>query len=216
MTDTKHSCGRRCGGVVGLFLGILPLLSVCAAWAAAVFLDVVVMKTRCVENSLVEWMQFALVAASGAAMAFRAARERRGRAAYVLAAAFFFDMAIREMDGFLDMLLWHGSWSVLAVAVTAAAFAAVFAFRWQGTALEGFLEMRRTPSFPLLAVGLAVILAVSRIMGMKYLWVPLGDMSDLCFAKRMVEECLELFGYCLVFSWSVVDAVDCRARHDMV
>ena len=188
------------------------MLAVCAAWAAAVFLDVVVMKTRCVENSLVEWMQFALVAASGAAMAFRAARERRGRAAYILASAFFFDMAIREMDGFLDAILWHGGWSAVAAAVTLAAFAVAFGFGWRGTVAEGLLEMRRSQSFQMLAVGLAVILFVSRIMGMKYLWAPLGDMSGLCFAKRMVEESLELFGYCLVFAWSAGHVFGCGAR----
>ena len=204
MTDKTNGLGRQGVAVVRLFLGLLPLLAVCMAWTAAVLLDVVVMKTRCLENSLVEWMQFALIAASGAAMAIVAVRERRGRAAYALASAFFFDMAIREMDGFLDALLWHGSWSVLVAVVASAAFAAVFAFRWHGTVVEGLLEMSRSRSFPMLAVGLAVILVVSRIMGMKYLWATLGDVSGMCFAKRIVEESLELFGYCMVFSWSVV------------
>ena len=216
MTGDSYSVGGGKGGLAQVARALVSVLAVCLIWALVVILDVVAMKTHCAEDSLVEWTQFLLIASSGMMMAVIAARSPRARGAFALAAAFFFDMAIREMDGILDTLLWHGSWSALVAAVTVAAFAAVFAFRWHGTVAEGLLEMRRSRSFHLLAIGLAMILFVSRIMGMKYLWVPLGDMSQLCFAKRMVEEGLELFGYCMVFVWSVIGLVDCGTRRDMV
>ena len=202
MSDERSTISGIYGALAKLALGVAPIVAACAAWAAVVAVDVVVFGTRCVENSPVEWTQFALVSAVGALMALKAVQERRGRAAFVLASAFFFDMAIREMDGFLDIFLWHGSWSVLVAAVTAAAFAAVFAFRWQGTVTEGLYAIRSSRSFGLLATGLSVILAVSRIMGMKFLWKAIGCGAELSPAKRMVEECLELFGYCLVFIWA--------------
>ncbi len=213
---TGKSCGTECGwrGLARVARSIMPVLAVCSLWALLVVLDVVVMRTRCLENSIVEWTQFLLVTSSGVLMAVMAARSPRARGAFAMASAFFFDMAIREMDGFLDELLWHGSWSVLAAAVTIAAFAVVFAFRWHGTVVDGLLEIGRSRSFPLLAVGLAVILLVSRIMGMKYLWASVGDLSRMSFPKRMVEESLELFGYGLVFLWSVIRVVGCGASGD--
>ncbi len=54
----------------------------------------------------------------------------------------------------------------------------------------------------MLATGLAVILAISRIMGMKRLWAGFGCTSGIYLAKRVIEEGLELFGYMLIFAWA--------------
>ena len=56
-------------------------------------------------------------------MAARAWRVEKGRAAFILTAAFFLDMAIREQDALLDNLLWHGGWAWVVAAVTVTAFA---------------------------------------------------------------------------------------------
>ena len=180
--------------------GFSVVFAICASWTAVVFLDVEVLGTCCVENSLVEWLQFALVAASSAAMAARAWRVEKGRAAFILTAAFFLDMAIREQDALLDNLLWHGGWASVVAVVTIAAFA--MASRWRTTLNEGLEEIQRSDRFFLLASGLAVILAISRIMGMKSLWAGFGFTSGIHFAKRVIEEGLELFGYMLVFAWA--------------
>jgi len=195
-----------CGGWRGLARAarsFMPILAVCSLWALVVILDVVVMRSRCAEGSLVEWTQFLLVAASGAMMVALAVRSPRACGAFVLAAAFFFDMAIREQDGLLDSLLWHGSWAAIVAMVTVAAFSIAFAKRCRTTVLSGLSEMTASRSFLLLAVGLAIILGISRVMGMKFLWCAFGSMSELSYAKRIVEESLELLGYGLVFAWAL-------------
>lgn len=191
--------------------GFLPVLAVSAAWVAVVFVDVVVLKTRCVENSPVEWIQFAAVSFAGAAMCWRAVRQARGRGAFILASAFFLDMAIREQDGLLDTLLWHGSWVYPVAAVTASAFALVLALRLQGTLAEGLAEIRSSRLFHLLATGLVVVIGVSRIMGIKNIWRIFGRSEEIMFAKRVVEESVELFGYGLVLAWAVSFALEFRA-----
>ena len=186
--------------VAAFLRGFSVIFAICISWAAVVFLDVSILGTCCLENSPVEWLQFSLVAASSAAMAARAWRDEKGRAAFILTAAFFLDMAIREQDALLDNLLWHGGWSLVVTVVTIAAFA--LASRWRTTLHEGLEEIRLSNRFLLLAAGLAVILAISRIMGMKRLWACFGCTSGIYLAKRVVEEGLELFGYMLIFVWA--------------
>ena len=110
-------------------------------------------------------------------------------------------MAIREQDALLDGLLWHGGWAWIVGIVTAVAF--MLALRCRETLKEGLYEIRSSGRFLFLAAGLAVILVVSRIMGMKHVWTHLGDPAQLCKAKRVVEEGLELFGYMLIFAWAL-------------
>lgn len=186
--------------VAAFLRGFSTIFAICISWTAVVFLDVWVLGTCCLENSPVEWLQFSLVAASSAAMAARAWRVEKGRAAFILTAAFFLDMAIREQDALLDNLMWHGGWAWVVGAVTMTAFA--LALRWRATLHDGLEEIQRSNRFLMLATGLAVILAISRIMGMKRLWAGFGCTSGIYLAKRVIEEGLELFGYMLIFAWA--------------
>ena len=201
MTDAFHHISEDAKSVASFLGGFRLAFAICLSWSVAFYLDVAVLGMRCAENAPVEWLQFALIAASGAMMAARAVRVSRGRAAFILASAFFFDMAIREQDALLDVLLWHGGWAWIVGIVTAVAF--MLALRCRETLKEGLGEIRSSGRFLFLAAGLAVILVVSRIMGMKHVWMHLGDPAQLCKAKRVVEEGLELFGYMLIFAWAL-------------
>ena len=111
MTDAFRHISEDAKSVASFLGGFRLAFAICLSWSVAFYLDVAVLGMRCAENAPVEWLQFALIATSGALMAARAVRVSRGRAAFMLASAFFFDMAIREQDALLDGLLWHGGWA---------------------------------------------------------------------------------------------------------
>jgi len=193
----------------------LPALAVCGGCSLAVFVEVIWLKTPCADNSLVEWCQFGLIASAGLIMAILAIRRSRGRAVFLLAAGLFFDMAIRELDACFDVWFGHGSWiwPVALVTTVAIAATAVLTRLSRESLLEGVRDVQASRAFPLLPMGLFTILCFSRMIGTKVLWRALGTAPELMWAKRVVEEGVELLGYAMVFLW-VLSFVRELARTD--
>jgi hypothetical protein len=129
---------------------------------------------------------------------------KSGRGAHALAAAFFFDIAIREVDFMLDRAfgacIWP--WALSAVTLT---FTAV-TVRYAKTVYPGLRTMRRSRRFPLFTCGAALMLFVSQFLGRPSLWKSLG-IADAAPFSRFVEESVELFGYTLMFVWAAPHAL---------
>lgn len=106
------------------------------------------------ERSLVELTQTGFLLASSASfalLAWRCAQERRFA---LLASAFFMVMLVREQDAWLDVLIGHGAWKVLAVPIALAALAwAAADWRASVGALLRFVSSR---AGTLMLLGLAV------------------------------------------------------------
>lgn len=179
---------------------VLPELAAFAAAVAVIFLDVVVFGFNCAESGIVEWCQFAAVSASGLILLALALRDRENGAGFMLAAALFLDMAIREQDAVLDDI-FHGFWALPVGLLTA--FALVYAFRRRQAAVSGLEKIASSADFAELVIGLLIILGFSRIIGYKVIWRALGRGEGLHFCKRFVEESTELLGYFLVLVWSL-------------
>ena len=195
---------------LGLALDVLtPLLAAVMA-GATVWADIFVFGTACAENGLVECAGLALAAVCGVLMTACAIRLKTGRGAHALAAAFFFDMAIREADFMLDRAfdacIWP--WALTVVTLT---FTAV-TVRYAKTVYPGLRDMRRSRRFPLFACGAALMLFVSQLIGRPSFWHSLG-IPDAAAFSRFVEESVELFGYALMFAWAAPHALRvCRRR----
>ena len=203
---------RAAAEVAKCLKSAMPAVFACAVAGAAVLADLeLCSRIPCAENSLVEWLQFAFVVVSGALVAVSSLWRPAFRGAYVLVSAFFFDMALRELDDVLGRLFFHGSWTVFVAALTAAALFA--ACRSIGTVAPGLRDLRLSRHFPSLLAGLSVIFVFSRLFGSKFLWqaLPLGD-GVYRTVKRVAEEGTELLGYSLVLSWAVTSFLDSRAR----
>ena len=69
MTDAFHHISEDAKSVASFLGGFRLAFAICLLWSVAFYLDVAVLGMRCVENAPVEWLQFALIATSGAAMA---------------------------------------------------------------------------------------------------------------------------------------------------
>jgi hypothetical protein len=140
----------------------------------------------------------------GGKVAHDGADGRDARGAHALAAAFFFDMSIREIDFMLDRAfgacIWP--WALTAVTLT---FTAV-TVRYAKTVYPGLRDMRRSRRFPLFACGAALMLFVSQIIGRPSFWNSLG-IADAAVISRFIEESVELFGYALMFAWAAPHAL---------
>ena len=135
---------------------------------------------------------------------------KSGRGAHALAAAFFFDMAVREADFLLDRAFGACVWPWVLTAVTLT-FAAVVV-RYAKTVYPGLKTMRRSRRFPLFACGAALMLFVSQFLGRGAVWQALG-VADAAAFGRFVEESVELFGYALMFVWAVPHATRFLRAH---
>lgn len=176
------------------------LLAACGvALLAGIFLaDVLLLRNEVAEGSLTELAQEWLLALAALAVVRRIARDPGERGFGLLWGGLLVAMLLRELDGFLDRLLWHGSWK-LALGLWGALLLALVVNNRQSL-LEPLARFVTTPACMQLMLGLLIIMLFSRLMGMGRVWAALQDDPPLRTVKNAVEEGIELLGYGLVAS----------------
>ena len=166
--------------------------------------------TGVVEGAYVETAQVGTLLLSG--LLLLAAARRSARHGDEFATALLFTalgvgcMVIRELDGFFDLFLFHGSWKVFALPFAMGVLALVVRRpRHLASSLAALLESRAGILLELFALTLLVF---SRTFGLKVLWKTLFSQlqSGLLLteeqipyvaraAKNAMEEVTELFAY---------------------
>ncbi len=142
-----------------------------------------------------ELIQTLLLAFSAALFFLEARRRPDMRGGLILVGGFIGCMLIREQDYFLD-LVHHGCWKWPALALTFACLTyAAATFR---ATLAGLARLARWRHFSVLLIGLAIVLAYSRLIGMGALWRELLPIDGWRMAKTAVEESNELLGYLII------------------
>jgi hypothetical protein len=117
-----------------------------------------------------------------------------------LTAGFFACMLIRELDAALDVIM-DGLWQILVVLVALSCITYA-ALDWRAT-LRGMARMMTTRFALVMTIGLALLLAYSRLLGMGLLWKEMLDEGYVRTVKNAVEESAELLGYALILVASV-------------
>ena len=172
-----------------------------------------------VENGWVETTQVVLCGLSGLMGVWVACGGGWGFGRMpLLLALLFFAMFFRELDGFLDKLLFHGAWQCFSVPLGVA-------FLWQVVrhfrdVCDDANALLATPTGRLLEIGFLTLLVFSRVLGMKAIWKPIfdiplwtdavaplydaagqlpTDIDILRHVKNAVEEGVELYGDILLF-----------------
>ncbi len=200
--DRIRSVRRRVW--LGIVLDIMVPLVASVVAGIAVWLDFHVLGMSCTERGFVEWSGLLLAAACGALMTVCALLLKPGRGAHAIMAAFFFDLAIREADYVLDSVFDSSVWR-WTLAIVTVSFAIV-TVRFGKTVYPGFRSMRRSRRFPLFACGVALLLFISQFLGRAEIWQSIA-VENYRELSRSVEECVELFGYALMFSWALPHAL---------
>jgi hypothetical protein len=114
-----------------------------------------------------------------------------------LVVGFFACMFIREQDAYFDDI-FHGSWVYFALV-------SVIFFVWKALSkgkektIKTLAEYMQAPAFTTMSIGVMVVLAYSRILGMNKLWKLIMGDKFIRVVKNVVEEGTELFGYSIIF-----------------
>lgn len=167
----------------------------------AVYIDTNILETGIRESSVTEYSQETLLAISSLIFFSLAYFNRDLRGFSILVGGFFGTMLIREMDQVLDAV-FHGFW--VYPAILWAGLTIATAIRFRHDLLATMATAARSRSFVYIVLGLAIVLAFSRVFGTTSLWLAVLDGSDAAkVVKNTVQEGLELLGYLLVFVGSV-------------
>ena len=144
------------------------------------------------------------------ALYFREALRRpdMGRA-LVLVGGFFGCMLIREQDHFLDPIS-HGCWKWPALAL--AAICIFHGLRRPAETLSQLARFIRWRWFPILLVGVVIVLVYSRLFGMGAIWRGLLSADSWRLAKTAIEESSELLGYLLITFSALIQSWEFRHR----
>lgn len=191
--------GRAFLLLLGLGLGVVLLY--------LVFIFDAMSNLRVRELGPIELAQSFMLAATTGLYFLEAYRRPALRHSMVLVAGFFGCMLIREQDYFLDFIR-HGFWvyPALALAFGCIAYACTDLRR----TLYGLERFVRWKHFPILLIGLVIVLAYSRLFGSGYGWkLLLGD-RFVYSMKAGVEESSELLGYLFILASAVLANADKR------
>ena len=172
----------------------------CLVWSGVLLLDVMVFKTNCAENGIVESSQLVAIFASGVLLMVTAVKHSDKRAGLVLAGAFFIAMAIRELDQFWDGV-WHGFWIVPEIAFLSVV--AAFVLFHRKTIHPGLKTIAGDRDSSALSVGILIVKGFSRIIGHKTFWRLLAPGGSFTVPKRFAEESCELIGYFIILAWAM-------------
>lgn len=200
-----HSVRRL---IIGTSLFVLPV--------AIFYLDACsgsgVSEGRCVESAQIGALCLSGVLLSIAA--WRSSRRADGLATALVCVSLGVGlMTIRELDGFFDKALSHGSWKwfTLPFLLGAVAIIACHRRKW----LDSVAALLETRTGFLLEVFLLTLLVFSRLFGIKAIWTELftqtitpqltDEQAPLAarIAKNAVEEVCELFAYMLLVAASI-------------
>lgn len=168
---------------------------------AAVYIDIVLLGDSMKEASITEYSQETLLLVSAASFFILARYNRDVRGFAILVGGFFATMLIRELDSLFDQIV-HGFWVYPATAWTC--FVLLLAARFRENLLPAMAAATRSHAFVFIIVGLATVLAFSRVFGTGSLWsAVLDDPAAAGLVKNTVQEGLELLGYLLILRGTV-------------
>lgn len=163
------------------------------------FIDLKVIGNSISENSVTELAQIVLLLLSIGCFVFLARKNIHERAFFLLAAAFFTSMLIRELDALFDLIA-HGFWACIVAPVAISAI--VNAVKNNSSTLLGLSRFVSSHAGMLMLVAVAILLFYSRLMGMTAIWKDLMGDEYLRVIKNAIEEAGELLGYSLIFTAS--------------
>jgi hypothetical protein len=158
------------------------------------------------EMLVTELAQEAFLGIAAVLFAIQAWKRPASRGFLVLVAGLFFTMLIRELDAYLDKLVYHSFWVWPALFVAISAIG--YAWGCKGAVAVPIANFIGTKSQLNISFGFLTLLVFSRTMGSGGLWKHLAKDSDWYLLKTAIQEGLELFAYIFICygSWQYTEA----------
>lgn len=159
------------------------------------------------ENSPTEYLQLTFLTLSICIFSFIALHDEKRKALGLLLAGIAGLGLVRELDQFLEIYFFHGSWKVLALIVI---FATAFqVYRLRKYLHSAIIEFINQPSFGIMISGFLVVFAFSRVFGRGVFWQAVMSEHYVRRVKDAAEEGIELLGYTLIFLSAVEFLIFC-------
>lgn len=152
------------------------------------------------ENGPWEWLEFSLFVASGAMFFVNARRNEIYAPILKLCALLALFAAFRELDHFLDELVFDGAYKVINGVILALFVYLVWIHRWALT--KTVVSFTKTAPFYFLVAAVLVVV-YGQIIGQAELWQAIMGDGYIRSVKRAVEELAEFMGYVLFFLGAV-------------
>lgn len=165
------------------------------------------------EGSLIEKMQLLFLAISITTFIIIAWRYSYYQQAASLIAAFLFCLAIRELDGILD-IVFHGFWAYPAWLVAIVSIG--MALKKRQKTYHGLLAVVNARSFNVMLIGISILMVFSRLYGMSDLWTPVMGNMFVTDVKNISEEGIELLAYSLICLASISYWIEITQHHKQV
>ena len=119
----------------------------------------------------------------------------KSRGLWLILATLFLLMLIREQDHYLDAV-YHGFWKLPASIVFIVGLAAIYSNK--GTIIPPLLHHYQNHRFTYIFIGLFLLVIFSRVFGSGFIWRELMGSDYSIIYKSVIQEGLELLGYCLI------------------
>ena len=152
------------------------------------------------ENGPWEWVEFSLFAASGALFFVNARRNEIYTHILKLCGLLALFAAVRELDHFLDELVFEGAYKVIDGVILALFVYLVWIHRL--TLTKTLASFTKTAPFYFFVAAVLVV-AYGEIIGQAELWQALMGDGYVRPVKRAAEELAEFMGYLLLFFGAV-------------
>lgn len=127
--------------------------------------------------------------------------KKNNKRGLLLVAGFFLCMFIREWDAVFDEI-FHGAWKYIGIP-TALGFTYWALREGIQKVWDDLAEFMDSKSYDIVALGLIIVLVVSRLLGNKAIWVLMSGVDFKYVFKTFIEEGVELLGYMTIFAGSL-------------
>ena len=154
---------------------------------------------RIKDASYTENLQETLLVFSSAIFIYLA--KKKNARGLLLVAGFFVCMWIREWDAVFDEI-FHGAWKYFAIP-TAIGFTFWALREGLKKVWDDLAEFMGSKSYDIIVAGLIIVLVVSRMLGIKAIWMLMSGPDFKYVFKTFIEEGVELLGYMVIFAGSV-------------
>ncbi len=152
------------------------------------------------ENGPWEWIEFSLFAASGAICFVNARRNEIYTHILKLCGLLALFAAVRELDNFLDTLVFEGAYKIINGVILGLFVYLVWIHCL--TLTKTLASFTKTAPFYFF-VAAVLVLVYSQIIGYAELWKAIMEPLYIRSVKRVVEELAEFMGYLLLFFGAV-------------
>lgn len=177
------------------------------------FLDIAVLNNRMVETSVTEFSQSFIILFT-ALLFYQAAKSADLlKGILVLACTLMIMIFIRESDHYLDSI-YHGFWKVPVFIVFCTGFYIVF--KGKLTVFTAIKQALNQKAFGYMLSGLFITLVFSRLFGTGSIWETVLPVEDAGYIKTVIQESLELLGYCLIFLGALLHRIETRTNENQV